>query len=102
MLKDSCRCPEKSYPIFFRNLANSLKINIIISLRKNPKSVNEIVADLKQEQSKISHALTTLSHCHIVEVEQKGKQRIYSLNKETIVPILNIIDKHKCKHCQAK
>ncbi|MFW5847067.1 MAG: ArsR/SmtB family transcription factor [Nanoarchaeota archaeon] len=95
-------CPEKSYHLFFRNLANPLKINILTLLRKSPKSVNEISQELKQEQSKISHSLATLNKCHIVEVQQKGKNRIYNLNKNTIIPILNIIDNHKCKYCESR
>ena len=29
-----------------------------------------------------------------------GKQRIYYLNKNTIVPMLNLIDKHSGKYCE--
>ena len=85
--------------MFFQTLSNSLRVNIISSLVKKPKSVNELAKDLKVEQSKLSHALKALSICHIVEAEQKGKQRIYSVNK-TILPILKLINKHGCKHCK--
>lgn len=88
------------YHMFFSTLSNPLRINIISSLSKKPKSVNELVKELNVEQSKLSHALKALNTCHIVEAEQKGKQRIYSLNKETIIPILNLINQHECKHCQ--
>jgi DNA-binding transcriptional ArsR family regulator len=93
----------KYYP-FFQNLANPLKIQIITALKETPLSVSELTNKLKTEQSKISHALISLKHCSIVEVNQKGKQRIYSLNKETIFPMLKILDKHEnkfCKHCRA-
>ena len=33
-----------------------------------------------------------------ITVEQIGKQRIYSLNKDTIVPILNAVEKHMKKY----
>ena len=88
-----------TYHLFFTNLANPLKIKIITSLKKKEKNVTELSKELKVEQSKISHALSSLKECRIVEGKQKGKQRIYSLNKKTIVPILNLIDKHKCEHC---
>ncbi|MCX6747304.1 MAG: metalloregulator ArsR/SmtB family transcription factor [Candidatus Pacearchaeota archaeon] len=91
-----------SYHIFFTNLANELKIGIILSLRKKEKNVTEIVKDLKVEQSKISHALISLKKCNIVNVKQKGKKRIYFLNKDTIVPILELIDKHAFTHCKNK
>lgn len=93
---------HNSYHVFFINLANQLKIGIILSLRKKEKSVTELSNDLAVEQSKISHALTSLKNCKIVESKQRGKQRIYHLNKKTIVPILSVIDKHAntfCKEC---
>jgi len=43
-----------------------------------------------------------LKSCRIVEVKQKGKERIYSLNKKTIVPMLNLIDKHAKSFCDCK
>ena len=91
---------SSTYHIFFRNLANPLKIKIISSLREKEKSVSEVSRELKIEQSKLSHALTSLKCCNIVKVKQKGKQRIYFLNKDTIVPMLNLIDKHAKTFCK--
>lgn len=94
---------NKYYP-FFQNLANPLKINIISELREKNMSVLELAKKVNVEQSKLSHALSSLRHCSIVEVKQDGKKRIYSLNKETILPMLEILDKHEnkfCKKCRA-
>ena len=93
---------KSTYHIFFSNLANPLRIAIIESLREKGKNVTEISKELKVEQSKISHALSSLRCCNIVEVKQKGKQRIYSLNKRTIVPILKLIDKHATTYCSGE
>ena len=98
---------NSAYHIFFTNLANPLKIDIIIALKTKERSVGELSEKLKVEQSKISHALALLKKCKIVNVEQKGKKRIYSLNKNTIIPMLKLIDKHsksfcKCDSCSAK
>jgi ArsR family transcriptional regulator, zinc-responsive transcriptional repressor len=103
---------KSTYHFFFGNLANPLRIEIISALQKKDMSVLEIVNEVNQEQSKISHALASLRECNIVEAKQKGKNRIYSLNKKTIVPILKLIDKHaenfcgfkcdKCKVCGGK
>lgn len=90
---------HNNYNIFFTNLANTLKIGIILSLRAKEKNVTGLVKDLGVEQSKISHALQSLKACSIVNVTQKGKERVYSLNKDTIIPILNLIDKHALIHC---
>jgi DNA-binding transcriptional ArsR family regulator len=80
-------------------LANPLRIKIISSLKEKEKNVTELSKDLDVEQSKISHALRLLRNCNIVDVKQKGKQRIYSLNKKTIVPILKLIDNHSKTFC---
>ena len=95
----------KAYHVFFGSLANPLKIEIITYLKTKPASVTELVKKLKVEQSKLSHALASLKHCHVVEVKKDGKSRIYSLNKKTILPILEILDKHRehfCKGCEYK
>jgi len=88
---------NKNYFIFFGNLANPLRIGIISILKE--RDVNGIAKELGMEQSKISHALARLKECNIVEVKSNGKQRIYSLNKKTILPILGIIDKHSKLNC---
>jgi len=84
---------KNTYHIFFSKLSNKLRIDIISSLKEKSKSVMELSKELGVEQSKLSHALKELRECNIVKVEQKGKKRIYSLNK-TIIPILNLIDCH--------
>lgn len=93
---------EANYNIFFTNLANPLKISIILSLRDGEKKVGEVTQLVKGEQSKISHALASLKKCKIVDVKQNGKERIYSLNKKTILPIFDLIDKHAIVHCKGK
>ena len=93
---------HNSYHVFFTNLANPLKVGIILSLRSKEKNVTALYEDLKVEQSKISHALSSLRCCNIVKVKQKGKQRIYYLNKNTIVPMLKLIDKHASTYCDCK
>lgn len=93
---------QNTYHVFFSNLANPLRIKIITALREKDKSVTEISQEIKVEQSKLSHALINLRGCNVVSVKQKGKERIYSLNKKTILPILKLIDKHSRKHCKGK
>ena len=96
---------ENKYYIFFGNLANPLKVEIISILKDKEMSVLELAHELNVEQSKLSHALCSLKCCSIVQVRQDGKKRIYSLNKETILPMLKIIDKHEkefCKICKAR
>ena len=88
---------KNTYHIFFSKLSNKLRIDVISSLEKKPKSVSELSNELKIEQSKLSHALAALNHCNLVQAKQEGKKKIYSLNRKTILPILKLIDNHKCK-----
>ncbi|MDO8516547.1 MAG: metalloregulator ArsR/SmtB family transcription factor [Nanoarchaeota archaeon] len=101
-MKQSSNNKNNKYNVFFTNLANSLKIDIILSLRQKDKNVGEISNELGVEQSKVSHALASLKLCNIVSVKQNGKERIYSLNKKTILPMLNLIDKHAKDYCKCK
>jgi ArsR family transcriptional regulator, zinc-responsive transcriptional repressor len=91
------KCP--SYNLFFETISTPLRLKIICLLKKKQMSVGEICIELGEEQSKISHNLKALSDCHIIKAEQKGKQRIYFVNKETIVPLLKIVEQHTMKYC---
>lgn len=89
----------KSYYLFFETFSNSTRMRIIEALMLGPKSVTEICNHLKEEQSKISHSLKKLMECNFLDVERKGKKRVYSLNKDTIIPILKLVTKHVHKYC---
>lgn len=88
-----------AYHIFFGNLANPLRVEIISQLKSKDLSVNELSKKLGVEQSKLSHALAGLRSCNIVNVKPEGKNRVYSINKKTILPILELIDKHSKANC---
>jgi len=91
---------SKSYYNFFVNFANKTKFDIIMSLKEKSMNVSQIVEKIGAEQSAVSHNLKDLAECNIVEVKQKGKQRIYSLNKKTIIPLLKNVENHVCKCCK--
>jgi ArsR family transcriptional regulator, zinc-responsive transcriptional repressor len=93
---------SSAYNVFFKNLANPLKIKIILELRKSEMNVTDLSRVLSVEQSKVSHALILLKNCNIVRVSRKGKERIYFLNKDTIIPMLKLIDKHAQSFCDCK
>ena len=90
---------KKSYNNFFSNFANRTRFGIIMALRKGGMNVTEIAEALGEEQSKVSHNLKTLTGCHILSVKQEGKHRIYSLNKDTVLPMLELVEKHVRAHC---
>ena len=90
---------QRAYDYFFETLANRRRLKIIDLLGIKPMSVSEIVEKSELEQSNVSHNLKRLEYCGFVVVKPNGKQRIYSLNKETIKPLMNLIEKHTHKFC---
>lgn len=87
---------------FFKVLANPTRLAILEALRDKPRSVTEIAESLKQEQSMISHNLEPLEKCRFVFSERKEKQRIYSLNKETVEPLFRLFAHHSQKYCPTR
>ena len=62
---------NSTYHMFFSNLANPLRISIITTLREKERNVTELSKELNVEQSKVSHSLSSLKDCKIVDVKQK-------------------------------
>jgi len=91
----------KSY-FLFNVLSNETRWKIINSLHESDKNVNDICKDIKEEQSKVSHNLKTLSNCNIVFSKRKGKFIKYSLNKKTIKPLIEIVNKHMITFCKGE
>jgi len=87
---------------FFSTLSNPTRLAILESLRESPKSVKQISESLGEEQSMISHNLKPLVECRFVFVKRKWKERVYSLNKETMGPIFQLFIFHAQKYCPTK
>jgi len=90
---------NSSYHNFFTNLANKTKLNIILTLKKTPLNVTDLTKKVNGEQSNISHHLKHLSTCKIISSKKQGKQRIYSLNNKTILPMLKLVEAHAKQNC---
>ena len=89
---------ELSYKLFFKAFSNETRLKIIQLLKKGARNVTEICKQLRFEQSRVSHNLKCLINCGFVENKRNGRQVIYSLNKKTIKPLLELIDKHILKY----
>jgi len=85
---------ELSYKLFFKAFSNKTRFEIIKLLRKGPKHVSEICNKAGFEQSRVSHNLKCLADCGFVNWKWNGKNRVYSLDKKHILPILKNIDEH--------
>lgn len=93
----------KKYPVlddFFLVLSNRQRVRVLQFLGdEGPKNVSEIGERLGIQQSAVSHCLQRLRACHFVEVEQQGKERVYSINHDTVEPLFQLIDQHVRKYC---
>ncbi|WP_309493675.1 metalloregulator ArsR/SmtB family transcription factor [Candidatus Hecatella orcuttiae] len=83
-----------SYKYFVKALSNDTRLEIVHLLRAKPRCVSEICEELNLEQSRVSHNLKCLLNCGFVEAGRNGRKRVYSLNRNTILPLMEIIDKH--------
>lgn len=83
-----------AYALFFKALSNRTRMAIVDLLRKGDRTVQEIVDELGFEQSRVSHNLRCLTFCGFVKNRKEGRNRVYSLNRETIEPLLELVDRH--------
>jgi DNA-binding transcriptional ArsR family regulator len=88
-----------AYKIFFGTLVSESRLKILNELKNKKMNVTELTTKLNLEQTSTSHDLKRLKKCGFVTQEIKGKYRYYSLNKETIEPLLELINKHMEKYC---
>jgi DNA-binding transcriptional ArsR family regulator len=84
---------------FFSTLANPTRLAILEKLRNHPMNVTGLAEALEQEQSMISHNLKTLERCNLVSSERKGKEKIYSVNPETVEGLFRVAENHAANHC---
>lgn len=78
----------------FQTLSDPHRQDIILLLAENDSlTVNEITEHSKLSRPAISHHLKLLKECGLIQVEQQGTQRHYSLSLESSVSLLkNLID----------
>ncbi len=84
--------------LLFKALSNDSRVSILNLLRNGPKSVGQISKALGLEQTAVSHNLKCLTFCGLVTGNRLGKTIEYSLNQETVEPILRIADRHISKY----
>ena len=91
--------PDAAYKLFFSSLANHNRLKIVNILREGKKNVGEICKATGFEQTMVSHNLKRLGLCGMVFSEREGRYKYYNINKNTIKPLLEMIDAHMEKYC---
>jgi len=90
---------NEAYYLFFSALANRTRLAIIDVLKDGPKTILEISEILDLEESTITDALKPLEGSMVVNSKKTGEENLYSLNKEIIEPLSEILSFHVSKHC---
>lgn len=93
--------PREPHRIFFETLGNQTRWDIVNLLQQGAYNVTDIAAELGYEQSLISHHLKRLTTCGFVKVKPNGTERIYTLNKKAVAPLLRLMKKHIENYCAA-
>lgn len=86
------------YKLFFKAFSNYTRLEIIKALKNTPLTVTQICKITGFEQSRVSHNLKCLENCGFVKIKQKGNFREYSLDKEAILPIIELFEEHLNKY----
>ena len=89
---------DNLHGLFFKAFSNETRLEIIDLLKGGALTVTELCEKTGFEQSRVSHNLKCLENCGFVVAEQNGKWRKYSLDKETILPMVKLFDKHIKKY----
>lgn len=89
---------DNLHRLFFKAFSNQTRLEIISLLRKKPMTVTGICEKTRFEQSRVSHNLRCLEHCGFVKITPNGNFRKYALDEETIIPIVDLFEKHIQKY----
>jgi predicted transcriptional regulator len=90
---------NEAYYQLFSSLASRTSLRIIEILKKEPKSIVEIANELNEKEKNIAKRIEELEHCAIIRSDKSEKARQYSLNKEIIEPLSEILEFHTSKYC---
>jgi len=90
---------DPAYHFFFRTLGNPTRLAIIHALLDGEKNVTALTKMIGLNQTAVSLHLRRLLLCRFISARREGTYRYYSLNQETIGPLLRLMDKHVNTFC---
>ncbi len=76
----------------FEALANPTRRALFELLREGPRSVNELAEALPVSQPAVSQHLQMLRDARLVRVEKRGRQRIYSIDREGLAELRSYVE----------
>jgi DNA-binding transcriptional ArsR family regulator len=90
---------NEAYYRFFSALADRINLTIIDALMNKPKGISEISKGLNLEKTVISSHIRQLEKSVIIRSEEPEKEKLYSLNREIVEPLSEILEFHTNKYC---
>jgi DNA-binding transcriptional ArsR family regulator len=75
---------------YFRGFGDPTRLRILGLLRKEERSVGELVKALRQPQPKVSNHLACLRWCGFVTAERRGKRVFYRLSDERVAEVIDL------------
>lgn len=85
---------------FLKTLSNPGRVELMLLLLKRPMNVTQIVEASGLAQSAVSQHLKRLRLCTFVTAKPNGKERVYSVNEETVGPLFRLMDRHVKTYCR--
>ena len=84
---------------FGKGIGNTSRYRLVEALLKGPKTVNELVHAVRQNQPAVSQHLKTLKENGLVTHARRGQKVVYSLNTEHMLKLLAALSKdvERCK-----
>jgi DNA-binding transcriptional ArsR family regulator len=95
-MKEFC---TEAYYMMFSTLANRTRLAIIDLLKDGNKTVTEMANILELDENVIRGNLSKLINCFLVLSPGSGNQKTYSLNKEILEPLSELLEFHVNKYC---
>jgi DNA-binding transcriptional ArsR family regulator len=75
---------------YFRGFGDPTRLRILDLLRKEERSVGELVQALRQPQPKVSNHLACLRWCGFVTAERRGKRVFYRLSDDRVADVIDV------------
>ena len=84
---------------FLKTLGNPGRVEVMLLLLTRPLNVTDLAHKSGWPRAP-SHHLKRLRLCSFVTAARNGKERMYSVNEETVGPLFRLMDRHVRKYCR--
>ena len=71
---------------------------VVMLLEEGPLNISEIYGKTELSKGALSRSLGRLGECGYVFSKKQGRERIFYLNKKTVVPLLKLLGRHAKRH----